>query len=382
MILGIDASNLHSGGSITHLSEILRAAEPSRSGIAKVVVWSGRRTLDRLDDRPWLVKRHQRQLDGNLIQRALWQRFRLSELARSEACDSLFVPGGSYAGDFHPIVTMSRNMLPFEWREARRYGLSWMTLKLFLLRWTQSRSYHRADGIIFLTRYAREGVMRVIGHTAGALTTVPHGIDGRFFREPRPARGIETYSAELPFRLIYVSTIDMYKHQVSVATAVAALRKRGIPVVLDLVGGAYGRALRRLRRAQATLDPVGQFIRYHGALPHAELHATYAQADVCVFASSCENMPNVLLEGMAAGVPVACSDRGPMPEVLGDAGLFFDPESPDSIAATLQRLLQSTQLRDRLAGESFARAQVFTWRRCADDTFSFIADVSRARLAK
>jgi glycosyltransferase involved in cell wall biosynthesis len=377
MILGIDASNLRTGGSITHLSEILRVADPLASGISKVIVWSGRRTLDRLVDRPWLVKRHQRALDGNLAQRAFWQRFRLSALARAESCNALFVPGGSFAGDFHPIVTMSRNMLPFEWREARRYGLSWMTLKLMLLRETQTRSYHRADGIIFLTQYAREGVMRIVGHSESRMTTVPHGIDDRFLREPRQQKAMSEYSPEKPFRVLYVSTIDMYKHHVPVATAVAALRLQGVPVVLDLVGGAYGPALRRLRAAQQRLDPDGRFIRYRGPLPYSELHTTYAQADLCVFASSCENMPNVLLEGMASGLPIACSDRGPMPEILGDTGLYFNPEDPQSITASLRRMIDSPELRERLARASSARAREYSWRRCSSDTFSFIVEVGQ-----
>lgn len=376
MILGIDASNLHTGGSITHLSEVLRAAEPFASGISKVVVWGGRSTLARLADRPWLIKRHQKLLDGSLVRRAFWQRFRLSRLARSESCGALFVPGGSFAGDFHPIVTMSRNMLPFEWREARRYGLSWMTLKLLLLRLTQTHSYQTADGIIFLTRYAREGVMRVIKHTKSRITTVPHGIDDRFIREPRQQRSIDNFAPDRPFRLLYVSTIDVYKHHVPVAAAVAALRAQGLPLVLDLVGSAYGPAERRLRRLRERLDPDAQFIKYHGALPYAGLHSTYAQADLCLFASSCENMPNVLLEGMAAGLPIACSDRGPMPEVLGDTGLYFNPEDAQSIAATLRRLVDSPKLRSRLARASFERAHEYSWRRCARETLAFIASVA------
>ena len=51
------------------------------------------------------------------------------------------------------------------------------------------------------------------------------------------------------------------------------------------------------------------------------------EAELFVFASSCENLPNILIEGMAAGLPIACSRRPPMPEVLGDAGESFDPEA-------------------------------------------------------
>ncbi len=115
MILGVDASNIRGGGGVTHLVELFRAADPVAFGFSQVIVWSGQETLSRVEDRPWLVKSHQSLLDKSLPYRMFWQRFRLSDLARTADCDLLFVPGGSYAGDFGPIVTMSRNMLPFEW---------------------------------------------------------------------------------------------------------------------------------------------------------------------------------------------------------------------------------------------------------------------------
>jgi glycosyltransferase involved in cell wall biosynthesis len=119
-------------------------------------------------------------------------------------------------------------------------------------------------------------------------------------------------------------------------------------------------------------------VRYLGRIPHSELHARYAGADLCLFASTCENMPNILLEGMASGLPIACSDRGPMPEVLGDAGVYFDPEKPDEIARALRELIESPELRTKLAQSSFERVRRYSWRRCADETFKFLAEVARS----
>ena len=96
----------------------------------------------------------------------------------------------------------------------------------------------------------------------------------------------------------------MYKHQWHVAEAVANLRRAGVPVVLeDLLGPAYPAALRRLQKALKRVDPHGDCITYHGPKSYSGLHTWYHQADAFVFASSCENMPNILLEAMAAGLP-------------------------------------------------------------------------------
>lgn len=382
MRLGIDASNIRIGGGITHLIELLRTADPLAYGFSQVIVWSGQATLNRIEHRPWLVKSYQPLLDRGLPYRAFWQRFRLSRLARMAECAVLFVPGGSYAGDFHPMVTMSQNLLPFEWRELRRFGCSWTTLRLMLLRCAQSPTFRNAAGLIFLTHYARDAVMRVIKTNVGKTTIISHGIDERFVCPPREQLAIDEYCADRPFRILYVSIIDEYKHQWRVAEAVAQLRHSGLPVALELVGPAYPPALARLEQTLARVDSPRLFVRYVGAVPYEELHTRYAEAELCLFASSCENMPNILLEGMVSGLPIACSNRGPMPEVLGDAGVYFDPESPEDIAGALRDLIQSPGLRARLARASFDRSTAYSWHRCTAETFAFLRDTANAYLAE
>jgi glycosyltransferase involved in cell wall biosynthesis len=378
LVIGIDAANLRRGGGRTHLTELLRAADPPRHGLTRVVVWGGSESLAALEDRPWLEKVNPPELDGGVLRRALWQRFHLSEAARESCCDVLFVPGGSFAGAFRPVVTMSRNMLPFEWRELRRYGWSAITLKLLLLRLMQTRSYRHADGVIFLTRYAREQVLKGTGTLKGAAVIIPHGLDSRFCMEPRPQRSIDNYSVGDPYRVLYVSIVDQYKHTWHVVEALAQLRRQtGWPVVLDLVGPAYPPALKRLAAAVRRFDPAGAWVTYHGAVPYADLPVMYAAADLAVFASSCENMPNILLECMAAGLPVACSDRGPMPEILGDSGVYFNPEEPADIAGALSQLIASPELRTVKAATSFSAAAKYSWRRCAADTFNYVAGIAR-----
>ena len=111
---------------------------------------------------------------------------------------------------------------------------------------------------------------------------------------------------------------------------------------------------------------------YRGAIPFQELHRAYQSADAFVFASSCENLPNILLEAMASGLPIACSNRGPMPEELRDAGVYFNPESPSDIEAALRVLLDKPATRATIALKAHAPAREHTWKRCATDTFDFI----------
>lgn len=376
MKIGLDASNLRAGGGVTHLVELLRAADPQAYGFKQVIVWGGSATLSRLEARPWLHKMHEPLLDRSLPYRLYWQKFILDREARRKGCDVLFAPGGSCRGSFRPFVSMCRNMLPFERREKARFGKSWMFLKMILLQQSQTRTFLNADGMIFLTNYARDVVMQGVKQLQGKSNVIiPHGVDNRFLLAPRVQKDIGNYSVQQPFRILYVSIVDMYKHQWHVVEAVACLRQSGLNVTLQLVGAAYPPALKRLHQATSHYDHQDKFINYLGAVDYKSLPEVYHNADLFVFASSCENMPNILLEAMASGLPIACSNRGPMPEILGAAGEYFDPEKPKEIEAALQKLIDGKVLRNRCAWSAYTTAQGYSWEKCAQETFAFIADV-------
>jgi glycosyltransferase involved in cell wall biosynthesis len=146
---------------------------------------------------------------------------------------------------------------------------------------------------------------------------------------------------------------------------------------LDLVGSAYPPALQRLRKVIQQEDPYEKYIHYHGSVPYAELPYWYHRADGFVFASSCENLPIILLEAMTAGLPIACSNRGPMLEILGDAGVYFDPERPESIVEALAYMIQDSVWREHHAHLAYTRAQDYSWERCARETLDFIAQTAR-----
>ena len=84
-------------------------------------------------------------------------------------------------------------------------------------------------------------------------------------------------------------------------------------------------------------------------------------------------MPNILLESMAAGLPIACSGRGPMPEILGSAGVYFDPENAGSIADALRSLISDDHLRTKIALAAHEAARAYSWERCADETLRYLA---------
>ena len=85
-------------------------------------------------------------------------------------------------------------------------------------------------------------------------------------------------------------------------------------------------------------------------------------------------MPNTLIEAMAMKMPIACSDRGPMPEVLRDAGVYFNPQSPESIASAILNLSRDINLRVEFSKKAYILSKNYSWDRCARETIHAIEE--------
>ncbi|MGH2845931.1 MAG: glycosyltransferase family 4 protein, partial [Thermoleophilaceae bacterium] len=142
----------------------------------------------------------------------------------------------------------------------------------------------------------------------------------------------------------------------------------GLDAVLVLPGSAtpYERELRRLAEELG----VAARVRFTGWLDEADLESLYRLSACFALPSFEEGFGLPALEAMARGVPVCCSDTSSLPEVVGDAGLLFDPHDVESIRGAIERLLGDRDLATRLGRCGRRRARDFTWRRTAEATLA------------
>lgn len=377
IIIGIDASNIRDRGGLVHLHEILKHACHVKNNYSHIVIWGCRSTLDNIVEKDTIIKKHVNILEKGYIARTFWQWLCLGRLVKKEKCTILFVPGGTCLASFKPVVTMSQNLLPFEWNEIKRYRLSFFTLKLLILRVIHVFSFKRANGIIFLTKHAEKSVTSKIKNFTTPTAIISHGIDVRFFSKPREQKNISTYSVDEPFKLVYISPLEPYKHHDNVVEAVSKLRKKGFPVVLDMYGAPIRiTTKKRLDFVMHLHDPECIYIKYNGVIDHTEIQEKYYQADISIFASSCETFGQILLESMASGLPTVCSNMSAMHEILGENGSYFNPLEVDSITESLKKTIESVNKREAYAWGGFKVSQSYSWSKCADDTFSFINKVA------
>lgn len=373
LIVGIDASRNRSGGAVAHLRGLLSGSDPRSHGIQTVHLWAYESLLTQVADQPWLVKHSVPALTGSIWRQLWWQYATLPKLIKALRCNILFNTDAGSVCPTPQCATLSQDMLSFEPGEMQRYKISKARVRLEILKVVQIRSLRRSQLAIFLSEHARKTIIDSTGHLA-KTAVIPHGIDERFrsiaqLRRQWPTTG--------PIRCLNVSNVAPYKHQWHVAEAIAILRKRGYNLELTLVGGGRGPALTRLIKTLDRLDPQRSFVEFVDFVPNERISTYLAQSDLFIFSSSCENLPVTMLEAMASGIPICSSNRGPMPEVLGKNGLYFDPEQPDAIANTIQSVIDSSESRAHITTDSIIKSQSFTWERCANDTWSALANACR-----
>lgn len=375
--VGIDASNIRAGGGLKHLRETLNAAtDPREFGIERIHVYGGTQ-LAQLIDRPWLVKRQLPAFERGFLSQYWWKSRSYPGLLRAEN-QLVYVPGGLYPGAGVDYVCTAQNMLVFERRERNRFPLGPTRLRYSVLNRIQRRAFRHSIGNIFITEHSRALIQQQVPASKDRpYAIVPYGATADFFAPPKPQRPIDSYSFEAPLRALYVSVVNFYKHQWHLVDAVGRLRERGYPIHLTLIGPpGPGGADARL---QAALARHPEAATYLGPVPYAALAQQYKDADLYLFGSSCETMPNVLVEAMSAGLPIVSSHLGPMREILGEGGGYADPTDPVAFAEETARLLDDPALRSRLARRAHDNAARYTWEKSAEGIYGFLGQTLTTR---
>ncbi len=192
-----------------------------------------------------------------------------------------------------------------------------------------------------------------------AVPVIHNGVDAGLFR-PDPAKP-ETDDA--PVRLLAVGRLVAQK---GVDVLLNALAEPGLErAVLDVVGDGDWRA--RLE-AQAAALGLTDRVRFLGWLDRAELAGVYRAVDVFVLPSRDEGMPNVVLEAMASGLPVAASRVAGAEDLVaeGETGFLVPPEDAAALAAALKKLVGDAGLRAAMGARGRSRVEAdFTWRAAA-----------------
>lgn len=236
----------------------------------------------------------------------------------------------------------------------------------FLYRWLMRDIARRADVIITVSRASRTDVIRHLGlppERHVRIVVVTEGVSLRF--QPLPEQPPKT--REAPRTILWVGRSDPYKNLSSLIRAFARIREQiRLDVRLKLVGpldARYPEADHLIRQLG-----VASHVDRVGYLADDALVRAYQQADVFVLPSLYEGFGLPVLEAMACGVPVVCSNKGSLPEVAGSAAIFVQPTDIVGLGEAIKRVLLDSRAARDMRRRGLERVRAFTWTHTARQT--------------
>ncbi len=220
---------------------------------------------------------------------------------------------------------------------------------------------HRSHRVIADSRSTRSDLVDLLGVDGAKIDVVPLGL-GALARTAPASEEVVRQRLALGDRtvLLSLSAKRPHKNLGALLEALALLDERPV-----LVLAGYATDYERELRARAEALGLADDVRWPGWLDAGELEGLWALSHAFVFPSLYEGFGLPVLEAMARGVPVACSNAASLPEVAGAAAILFDPRDPRAIAAALRRLPREA---DRLRRAGHERVAEFTWERTARAT--------------
>ena len=232
------------------------------------------------------------------------------------------------------------------------------------------QSLRRADGIITISHFSQEQILKRFSLDEGKIHVTHLGIDHNFWRDITQDEKERIRSKfDLPSSyLLFVGAQEPRKNIGKLIDALKIIHNEYERIPLVLVGGE-GKDSACVRDRIKELD-LQQWVALTGYLNDFELRSIYQLGTAFVFPSVCEGFGLPLLEAMVSGIPVIASKAPALPEICQDAALFFDPEHPKDMAESIIRVLKDETLREDLIQRGKKRVEDFSWESTANKTLS------------
>ena len=246
------------------------------------------------------------------------------------------------------------------------------------LRMTVRRTVKAAARVLTPSEFSKRRILESYGLDESKVVVMPNGVSSTFHpisREIAQRWAQSSLGLAVPF-ILTVGDLQPRKNHVSLIRAFEQLVRAypQLPQHLVVVGKPTWHA--QEIREVAKKSSVANRIHFTGFVSDADLVKLYGACDLFVYPSFYEGFGLPILEAMACGRAVACSNTSAMPEVADSAALLFDPHSVDDILLTMRDLLLNPELRTRMERLGAQRAPMFSWEKSAAKTLDLYYEVA------
>jgi glycosyltransferase involved in cell wall biosynthesis len=232
------------------------------------------------------------------------------------------------------------------------------------------------------SEHSKSEIVRCLGSDPAKIEVIYPGVDQQFSRVTDPAR-IDVVRLRYGLDRDYILCVGIYKPRKNHTGLLRAFRhvlESRVNAQLVIAGPmAEGEPI--LRRLATELGVLDNLV-FTGFVDEPSLCALYSAARVCVCPSMYEGFGFTVLEAMACGTPVVCSSATSLPEVAGEAALFFDPYKPEEMAGQLLRTFSDAALRASLIERGWLNVKRFSWAETARQTLAVYHQALKMPLPK
>ena len=291
-----------------------------------------------------------------------WEQVQIPKLARKIGADVTFSPA-NYGPFFAPnTVIMLRNALGVAFVERRPVKIAyWLLVSIGTL-----MSMLMCRRGIAVSNYARQSNFgALLGFLRSRFNIVPHGVN-KVFSNMEMAAKRQDY-------ILAVSDIYVQKNLKNLLYAIAILQSKKPNIKLKIAGRFVDESYHQELNELISEKGLEANIEFLGGVYEDQLVDLYHHCAVFVFPSTVETFGNPLLEAMASGAPIATSNTAAMPEVAGDAALYFNPYDVEDMASCIGRLMDNKDLCEELSQKAFARAENYSWEKTAENTLDILS---------
>jgi glycosyltransferase involved in cell wall biosynthesis len=303
---------------------------------------------------------------GNLS-RLFWYTTRLKRVLRRTGCDKVFIPlpEGSLLPCVKQVVTV-HDLLPLRYPEC--YPRLHYYFKFLL-----PRVLSRTSAIVCDSATTKRDLQEWLPGLKKKTYVVYPGYDSGLFRQVDSARILEVRQRmRLPAKYILtVGESRPYKRFERAVEAVALLKDKSISLVVVGNKNKLDGGLANLPNELGITDRV----LFTGRVDDDDLVALYSGATAFVFPTLYEGFGLPVIEAMACGCPVVCSDIPTLREVAGTAAIFCKPDSVDAIVEGLDSVLSSQATQESLRSQGLVQCQQFTWDKASSDIAQIMNDL-------
>lgn len=369
----VNCLSAKSGGAISYLRNLLprlhQLAENSTvemrflcDGQQKTHL--GRVDAERIVDSP---------TDGlSALKRIGWEKKNLPALVRDHDVDVVYTPYQILnAKTPSRNVIMVRNMEPFLFG---RYSYKLKgRLRNAVLRRATVKSIGNADRVIAVSGFVSEYLEENYGVQNEKLTKIYHGRDTFF--ESGDDQNSE--SPDTPFILTCGSLLPYRRCEDVIRGFQTLLSEPGYERFRLLVAGQGTEPKYRSMLEELAGNPaISGRVEFTGHVEKEKMKQLFRDCSICVLATEIEACPNIAIEAMSSGCTILAADNKPLPEMLGEAALFYKARDISQLGESLVRLLGDNKLREELSSKAIQRSRRYDWDRCASETFSLLTNWS------